>query len=96
MKSTTAVTTAISPTGCLPSVATAAITSNATTTSPQPFSRKHLTTDEAAEMLCVQPQTLRKAYSQRGAYGNVKPTKCVFNRRLYWDADAVRRLMEGA
>lgn len=63
-------------------------------TRPFPVYRKHLTTDEAANILCLRPQTLRKAYAARGSYGGVIPTKCAANRRLYWEADAVRRLIE--
>ncbi|AHB74769.2 hypothetical protein U875_25355 [Pandoraea pnomenusa 3kgm] len=62
---------------------------------PAPIARrKHLTTDEAASILCLRPQTLRKAYATRGSYGGVIPTKCAANRRLYWEAEAVRRLIE--
>ena len=56
----------------------------------------YLTTEEAANVLRVQPQTLRKAWSQRGAYGTLKPFKVKASRRLYWKTEEVRRLIEGA
>ncbi|MDV2108640.1 MULTISPECIES: helix-turn-helix domain-containing protein [Burkholderia] len=65
--------------------------------SPRPSAytgREYLTTEEAAELLGLRPQTLRKAYSSDGCYFSVVPKKAV-NRRLYWKADAVRALIEG-
>lgn len=57
--------------------------------------REYLTTDEAADLLGLRPQTLRKAYSCDGSYFSIVPKKAA-NRRLYWKADLVRALIEGA
>ncbi|RDU94987.1 DNA-binding protein [Trinickia dinghuensis] len=56
--------------------------------------REYLTTEEAADLLGLRPQTLRKAYSSDGAYFSVVPKKAA-NRRLYWKADQVRALIGG-
>jgi hypothetical protein len=64
-------------------------------TSTPSFEREYLTTDEAADLLALRPQTLRKAYSSDGCYFSVVPKKAV-NRRLYWKADQVRALIEAA
>ncbi|MBI0326871.1 DNA-binding protein [Burkholderia plantarii] len=58
------------------------------------FEREYLTTEEAADLLGLRPQTLRKAYSSDGAYFSVVPKKAA-NRRLYWKADQVRALIGG-
>ncbi|WP_234461228.1 helix-turn-helix domain-containing protein [Burkholderia pseudomallei] len=65
------------------------------TTSALLFGREYLTTEEAADLLGLRPQTLRKAYSSDGCYFSVVPKKAA-NRRLYWRADSVRALIEGA
>ncbi|WP_322035462.1 hypothetical protein [Burkholderia cenocepacia] len=57
--------------------------------------REYFTTEEAADFLGLRPQTLRKAYSNYGRYLSVVPRKSA-NRRLYWRADLVRALIEGA
>ena len=59
------------------------------------FQRDYLTTDEAAELLGLRPQTLRKAYSAGGCYFTAVPKKAP-NRRLYWKANEIRALIEGA
>ncbi|WP_175848344.1 hypothetical protein [Burkholderia arboris] len=59
------------------------------------FGREYLTTEEAADLLGLRPQTLRKAYSSDGCYYFIVPKKAA-NRRLYWKADLVRSLIEGA
>lgn len=59
------------------------------------FDREYITTEEAAELLGLRPQTLRKAYSSEGSYFSVVPKKAK-NRRLYWNADQVRALIGGA
>lgn len=51
-------------------------------------------TEQAAAVLHLQPQTLRKAYSQQGAYFGVRPRKAA-NGRLFWDALAIRNLKAG-
>ncbi|MBF3788873.1 DNA-binding protein [Burkholderia pseudomallei] len=62
---------------------------------PPSFGREYLTTEEAADLLGLRPQTLRKAYSSNGRYFSVVPKKAA-NRRLYWNADLIRALIEGA
>lgn len=57
--------------------------------------RQHLTTDELAERLHVRPQSIRKRYSQTGAYFSVRPVKMP-NRRLMWPANAIEQLMGAA
>ncbi|MCS6477366.1 hypothetical protein [Burkholderia thailandensis] len=64
-------------------------------TSPASNGREYLTTEEAADLLGLRPQTLRKAYSSDGCYFSIVPKKAA-NRRLYWRADLVRALIEGA
>lgn len=64
-------------------------------TSMRSSEREYLTTEEAADLLGLRPQTLRKAYSSDGCYFSVVPKKAA-NRRLYWKADLVRSLIEGA
>lgn len=62
--------------------------------SAPPFGREYITTEEAADLLGLRPQTLRKAYSSDGRYFSIVPKKAA-NRRLYWKADLVRALIEG-
>jgi hypothetical protein len=54
-------------------------------------SQPDLSTGQAAAILHIQPQTLRKSFSQRGEYFGVRPRKAA-NRRLFWDAAAIRAL----
>lgn len=56
-----------------------------------PASAPHLSTEELANVLKVQPQTIRKRLSQTGSYFCVRPVKLP-NRRLMWPADAVNHL----
>ncbi len=53
-----------------------------------------LSTDEAATLLKVKPQTLRAALCRDGHYCGLKPVKGP-NRFLYWSADAVEALTAG-
>lgn len=53
-----------------------------------------LTTNQLADGLSLRPQTIRKRYSQTGAYFGVKPTKLP-NGRLYWPIDAIAQLLTG-
>lgn len=46
-------------------------------------------------MLAVEPQLVRKHYSDTGSYHGVRPTKLP-NRRLLWPAAEVRRLLDGS
>jgi hypothetical protein len=54
-----------------------------------------LTTNELAWELKVLPQSIRKRYSQTGAYFCLRPVKLP-NGRLLWPSDAIARLTEGA
>ena len=49
---------------------------------------------EFATALAVDPQSVRKRYSQTGSYHGVRPTKLP-SRRLLWPAEAVKRLLNG-
>ncbi len=53
-----------------------------------------LTTDEFAYGIHVQPETVRKRYSQTGSYFDIRPRK-LKNRRLAWPADAIERFTQG-
>ena len=65
------------------------------TTSRATGARRFLTTDELAEQLHIRPQSIRKRYSQTGAYFSVRPVKLP-NRRLCWPIDAVVQLAGAA
>ena len=52
-----------------------------------------LTTEELADALGVQAQTIRKQHSATGAYLGIRPTKLA-NRRLMWPADAVNQVLD--
>lgn len=51
-------------------------------------------TDEAAAVLKIRPQTLRAAVCRDGAYFGVRPQKAR-NRFLVWNAAAVDALLNG-
>jgi len=51
-------------------------------------------TDEAAAVLKVRPQTLRAALCRDGHYFGVRPQKAR-NRFLVWDANAIDALLNG-
>lgn len=57
------------------------------------FSRK-LDTSEAANLLRVRPQTLRRALCIDGHYLGLKPTKLP-SGRLLWDSADLEALIEG-
>jgi hypothetical protein len=61
---------------------------------PLPENRAHLSTEEFAAVLAVEPQSVRKRYSETGSYHGVRPRKLP-NRRLLWPVDAVKRLLNG-
>ncbi len=61
---------------------------------PIPANRDHLSTDELAAVLAVEPQSIRKAYSNNGHYQGIRPTKMP-NRRLLWPTDVVKRVIAG-
>lgn len=51
-----------------------------------------LTTEQLAAEIHMQPQSIRKRWSQTGSFWNVIPLKLP-NRKLAWPIDAVRQLM---
>ncbi|WP_158934125.1 hypothetical protein [Burkholderia sp. S171] len=61
---------------------------------PVPENREHLSTEEFAAALAVDPQSVRKRYSETGSYHGVRPTKLP-SRRLLWPVAAVKRLLNG-
>ncbi|WP_233425631.1 hypothetical protein [Paraburkholderia kururiensis] len=61
---------------------------------PLPANRAHLSTEEFAAVLAVEPQSVRKRYSETGSYHGVRPRKLP-NRRLLWPVEAVKRLLNG-
>lgn len=59
-----------------------------------PLATRNYSTEEAAAVLKVRPQTLRAALCRDGAYFGVRPQKAR-NRFLLWDAAAVEALAAG-
>lgn len=59
-----------------------------------PTLNRAYSTDEAATVLKVRPQTLRAAVCRDGAYFGVRPMKAR-NRFLLWDASAIDALLNG-
>jgi hypothetical protein len=55
---------------------------------------KRLSTEEAAALLKVKPQTLRAALCRDGAYLGARPFKSA-NRFLLWNAADIERLVQG-
>jgi hypothetical protein len=60
----------------------------------QTFAHDFLTTDETAQFLRCEPQTIRKAVSQKGTFWGLRPRRV--GRRLYFAGAEVRALMEAA
>ncbi|HDR8986249.1 TPA: hypothetical protein QDA89_005232 [Burkholderia vietnamiensis] len=56
--------------------------------------RQHLTTEELATALGIQPQTIYKRHSEDGHYRGVAPAK-QGNRSLAWPLDSVDRILKG-
>ena len=52
------------------------------------------TTEETADYLRCEPQTIRKALSQQGSFHGLKPRR--FGRRWYFSAVEARAMMEAA
>lgn len=52
------------------------------------------TTDQAADILHIRPQTLRAALSRDGHYGGVRPHKLP-SRFLAWPADQIDAIVAG-
>ena len=57
-------------------------------------SARRLTTEDLAQALALQPQSIRKRFSQTGQYFGVRPDKMP-NGRLMWPTDAVEQLTSG-
>lgn len=55
---------------------------------------KYVSTNEAAELLGLRPQTLRKRYCNTGQFYCIRPIKCQ-NGKLRWPVDALEQFMEG-
>jgi hypothetical protein len=53
--------------------------------------KRNLTTDELAAQLGLNPQSIRRRYSQTGSYFQLRPIKLP-NRRLLWPANALEQL----
>lgn len=52
-----------------------------------------LSTKDAAQMMLVKEQTLRKRYCETGSYFGVVPQKLP-NRRLLWPHDSIDNLLK--
>lgn len=59
---------------------------------PIPVNRDHVSTEELAAILNIQPQSIRKRYASNGSYHGIRPRKLP-NRRLLWPVDEVRALL---
>ena len=59
-----------------------------------PLAARTLSTEQAAAVLHVKPQTLRAALCRDGHYMGLRPSKLP-NRFLLWDASAVEALLNG-
>ena len=59
-----------------------------------PHFEPRLTTEQVARVFGIEPQTVRKRWSQTGSYFGLKPIKLP-NRRLMWSADAVAKFLRG-
>jgi hypothetical protein len=60
---------------------------------PEAAAHRRLTTEQAAAILKMRPQSLLKRHSQTGAYFNVRPIKLP-NGRLSWPADIFELLAQ--
>lgn len=61
---------------------------------PIPANRDHVSTEELAAILAIDPQSIRKRHSVDGSYLGIRPTKLP-NRRLLWPVADVKRLLSG-
>ena len=57
--------------------------------------QNRFSTEVLAEHLHIKPQTIRAALCRDGHYLGLRPIKLP-NRRLLWDADAVKALLNGS
>ena len=56
--------------------------------------KRYVTTREAAELLCVLPDTLRRSLCVRGHYQGIRPVK-LGNKRLLWPAQDLAAMLAG-
>ncbi|MGT2430381.1 hypothetical protein ACU4HD_19705 [Cupriavidus basilensis] len=61
---------------------------------PIPINRDHVSTEELAAILAIDPQSIRKRHSVDGSYLGIRPTKLP-NRRLLWPVADVKKLLSG-
>lgn len=61
---------------------------------PIPANRDHVSTEELAAILAIDPQSIRKRHSMEGSYLGIRPTKLP-NRRLLWPVADVKKLLSG-
>jgi hypothetical protein len=61
---------------------------------PVPANRDHISTEELAAILAIEPQSILKRHSSDGSYLGVIPTKLP-NRRLMWPVADVKKLLGG-
>lgn len=61
---------------------------------PIPTNRDHVSTEELAAILAIDPQSIRKRHSVDGSYLGIRPTKLP-NRRLLWPVADVKKLLSG-
>lgn len=61
---------------------------------PVPANRDHVSTEELAAILAVEPQSILKRHSVDGSYLGIRPTKLP-NRRLLWPLNQVKELLGG-
>lgn len=59
---------------------------------PIPANRDHVSTEELAAILAIDPQSIRKRHSLDGSYLGIRPTKLP-NRRLLWPVADVKKLL---
>ncbi len=59
---------------------------------PVPTNRDHVSTEELAAILAIEPQSILKRHSKDGSYLGIRPTKLP-NRRLLWPVADVKRLL---
>lgn len=62
---------------------------------PIPENRDHVSTEELAAILAIDPQSIRKRHSMDGSYLGIRPTKLP-NRRLLWPVVEVKKLLSGS
>lgn len=61
---------------------------------PVPANRDHISTEELAAILAIEPQSILKGHSKDGSYLGIRPTKLP-NRRLMWPVAGVKKLLSG-